>query len=231
MKSVLPNASAGVLLPLLLAVRLEAQPPAPSPVSRCSTGGAIARLAAGSVVGGWLGFVAAKIRVSDWDDNSGGAAAQRMRTRATIGGAAIGAAVTGILLHTKSCTVANRGIPIPRAGFEPITLEEIQKSGLNGNVYDLVYSRRRSWLNLRGVDTFTEGTITWTIEGRDYVFKGEPRLIVYLDEAKYGSAEQLRELSIMNVTEVRYYDGATATQKWGAGHMHGVIQVITTPQP
>jgi hypothetical protein len=52
--------------------------------------------------------------------------------------------------------------------------------------------------------------------------------MVYLDDAKLGSVDQLRELPVVGVNQVRYYDGAEATYKWGAGHIHGAIQVVTT---
>jgi len=180
------------------------------------------------VVGGWLGFVVAKIKVSDWDDASRGPDARRLQTRATVSGAVIGAAVTGLLLRTRSCTSGVPAKPIVRAGREPITQAEIERSGISGNVYDLVFARRRPWLSARGTDALTEGPVIWTIDGQPVQYQGESRLIVYLDNAKLGSVDQLRELPILGVNEVRYYDGPEATYKWGAGHIHGAIQVVTT---
>jgi hypothetical protein len=224
------RASAAALPLIMFGVDAQAQLPE-SGARSCSTSGSLARLAAGTAVGGWLGFVVAKIRISDWDDASRGPAAQRLRTRATISGAVIGAAVTGLLLHTRSCT---GGIPATRpvrAGREPITQAEIERNGLSsGNVYDLVYSLRRPWLNVRGTDALTEGPLNLTVDGQTYTLQGESRLIVYLDEAKLGTVDQLRELPVAGVNQIRYYDGSEATYKWGAGHIHGAIQVVTVAQ-
>jgi hypothetical protein len=211
----------------MFAVDAQAQLPA-SGARNCTTSGSLARLAAGSAVGGWLGFVVAKIRISDWDDAARGPDAHRLQTRATVSGAVIGAAITGLLLHTRSCTGGLPATRPVRAGREPITQAEIERAGVSGNVYDLVYALRRPWLNTRGTDALTEGPLNLTVDGETYVLQGESRLMVYLDDAKLGSVDQLRELPVVGVNQVRYYDGAEATYKWGAGHIHGAIQVVTT---
>ena len=68
------------------------------------------------------------------------------------------------------------------------------------------------------------------VDGQSIELDGEPRLMVYLDNAKLGSVEQLRTLPIGGVVAVRYFTGSEATYRWGAGHGHGVIQVLTSPQ-
>lgn len=198
----------------------------------CARGAAL-RGVAGGAVGAWLGFFAAKVRLSDWDEASHGPAAHRTKNRYTITGAAIGLAA-GTLLHIgTSCGRAARpaGPTISdQALHNPITAEEITRSGINGNVYELVYSLRRPWLNLRGIDALTEGPEILNVDGQSIELDGEPRLMVYLDNAKLGSVEQLRTLPIGGVVAVRYFTGSEATYRWGAGHGHGVIQVLTSPQ-
>jgi hypothetical protein len=182
------------------------------PASRCSGGSRLKRAGAGAALGAWLGFVGAKIKQSDWSDDSHSASAHRVRTQATVGGALVGAVIGGARLWGRSCNAQSPSAPVrslqpqPR---QPITREEIERFGLNGNVYDLVYSLRRSWLNVRGVETFTEV------------------LVVYLDNGRLGTVDQLRELPVVNVMGLRVYNAAEATYRWGSGHPYGAIEVLT----
>ena len=57
--------------------------------------------------------------------------------------------------------------------------------------------------------------------------KGEQsELLVYVDEARYGSVDQLASISASTIKEIRFFSPADATTKWGTGHAEGVIQVI-----
>jgi len=196
----------------------------------CASNNTLVRTAVGGTLGAWLGFVAVKIKMSDWNDASRGPAANRTRNNATIGGALVGAALANLLFRSHACgsempQVAEAAAP-PSAGRRPITAEEIERSGLNGNVYELVKSLRRSWLNFRGFDTFAEGP-----GSASTVVSEEPNLVVYLDNARLGTTTQLYSLPVSGVIGVRYYDAAEATYKWGAGHTHGAIQVLTVIDP
>jgi hypothetical protein len=196
----------------------------------CASNNTIVRTAVGGTLGAWLGFVAAKIKMSDWNDASRGPAANRTRNTATIGGAVVGAALANLLFRSHACgsevpQVARAAAPRSTAR-RPITAEEIERSGLNGNVYDLVNSLRRNWLNFRGFDTFAEGP-----GSASTVVSDEPNLVVYLDNARLGTTTQLRSLPVAGVIGVRYFDPAEATYKWGAGHTHGAIQVLTVTDP
>lgn len=213
---------------LCVSDRVGAQTPG---VERCYDGGRPVRAVVGASLGAWLGFVAVKIRLSDWNDGSRSAAAHRVRNQATISGALIGAALGSIRFRGSSCarhdarpaTDAN-----VRQVLRPITVDEIERSGINGSVYDLVYALRRNWLNVRGVDTPSEAPRVVTKEdGQEVLVPGEPRLVIYLDNARLGTISQLRDVSLVGVTGVRYFDGPQATFRWGAGHQHGAIQVLT----
>ncbi len=201
---------------------LQAQAPAPA----CASGGSrIVRSLVGGTIGGWLGFVGAKIHYSDWDDASHGEAAHRGRNQATIGGAVIGAAV-GALLHVgnSACKTAATD---KRMGREMITKDEITHSGQTGSVYDLVFAVRRNWLNLRGVDALTEGPETFNLDGKDVTLVFEPRLNAYVDNARVGSVDELKRIPVAGIQAVRYFDGPQATYRWGAGNQHGAIEVLT----
>jgi hypothetical protein len=196
----------------------------------CASNNALVRTAVGGTLGAWLGFVAAKIKMSDWNDASRGPAANRTRNNATIGGAVVGAALANMLFRSHACGsevphVAKARAPQSTA-HRPITVEEIERSGVNGSVYELVSTLRRNWLNFRGFNTISEGP-----SSASAVVSEEPNLVVYLDNARLGTTAELRNLPVAGVIGVRYFDPAEATYRWGAGHQHGAIQVQMVIEP
>lgn len=223
----------GLLAASMAAARPSlAQTPSPAvtTVANCSRGNPLLRASVGATLGAWVGFVAAKIKLSDWNDASRSTNAHRIRLQATIGGAAVGAAL-GAIGFRRSCYETPRlasDNTSPSKLHRPITLEEIQQSGISSSVYDLIYTLRRNWLNVRGIETFNEAPRTvQTTDGQEVTIPGEPQLVVYLDNARLGTLSKLRELPVPGVTGIRYYDGAEATFRWGSGHSHGAIQVLT----
>jgi hypothetical protein len=200
----------------------------------CSGGNRLVRSGVGVTLGAWVGFVAAKIKLSDWNDASRGAAANRTRNNATLAGAIAGLALANIHFGPSKCGSAaalagTPTAPIP-AARKPITADEIARSGVSTNVYDLVYSLRRNWLNLRGIETFSEAPRTIESGGVDVTIPGEPQLVIYLDNTRLGTVSQLRTLPVAGVLAVRYFDGPQATFKFGSGHSHGAIVVVTVPE-
>lgn len=197
---------------------------------RCSTIGSGLRTAAGAGLGAWIGFVVAKAKLSDWNEGSHSPAAIRQRNQITIAGAVVGAVVTHLAFRhpCRGAVGPFAGAGSESAGRREITLEEIQKSGVTGTVWDVVYSLRRTWLSTRGVSSINETPhYVHDEDGNERLVQGQPELIVYLDEMRLGSVNQLRQLPMAGVVAVRYYDPSQATFRWGAGHSRGAIQVIS----
>src|SRR6476646_5275707 len=69
----------------------------------CASNNTLVRTAVGGTLGAWIGFVAAKIKMSDWNDASRGPAANRTRNNATLGGAVVGAALANLLFRSHAC--------------------------------------------------------------------------------------------------------------------------------
>lgn len=110
-----------------------------------------------------------------------------------------------------------------------ITAAEIEKFGTGGSVHDLVHALRKSWLNVQ--QTSVRETPTITPQGKREALitpAGDAALLVYLDNIKVGEMDELRSMNIAGVVEVRYYNPAQAMRRWGSGHEHGAIEVITT---
>lgn len=109
-----------------------------------------------------------------------------------------------------------------------ITAAEIEKYGANGSVHDLVHALRRQWLNVQHMSIRETPTITAQGKsGARVTPAGDATLLVYLDRVRVGDIEALRSLPIAGVVAVRYYTAAEALRRWGSGHEHGAIEVLT----
>jgi hypothetical protein len=88
----------------------------------------------------------------------------------------------------------------------PITLEEIQRSGVTTTAYDLVQNLRPEWFHSR---------------------TGNP-IRVYLDEVRYGDdARSLAGLSVQNIRRIERIDSGRATARFGTGHLEGAFLVTS----
>lgn len=93
----------------------------------------------------------------------------------------------------------------------PITADEALDTGA-ANAYEVVQARRPNWLHRRGAHTAGGGT---------------DDIVVYLNDARLGGLESLRQVAAANVGEIRFYDAAAANYRFGRGHLNGAIQVVT----
>jgi hypothetical protein len=91
-----------------------------------------------------------------------------------------------------------------------ITREQMLK-GEYVTVYDAVAALRSSWLRTRGPDSFVLPSIVW----------------VYIDGTRAGGVEVLHNIQPSLINTVRFYDGPTATGRWGVDNGAGVIHVST----
>ena len=233
MKARFPARAAAILLVGLAPEVIAQGPPSPgtptvvpAASSSCLVGHTALGAATGGLLGAWLGFVTAKIRVSDWNDAARSASGIRMRNQSTIIGAALGLAVGSFVGHRGGCGTSAM-LPRTRLGQQAITSEEIAKSGQGGNVYDLVHSLRPTWLNTRG-QTLSEGAETYVLDGQAVTVQGTIHLGVYLDNARLGSIDDLKTIPVAGITGVRYYDAGEASMRWGLNNSSGAIQVTTT---
>ncbi|MEO7512271.1 MAG: hypothetical protein ABIZ91_10980, partial [Gemmatimonadaceae bacterium] len=79
------------------------------------------------------------------------------------------------------------------------------------NLYDLVRAVRPNWMRVKGTDSFNAPT---TVQ-------------VYMDNARIGGIEQLRSIGTATIYSVKYYDGITASARWGLDHGQGVIFIVS----
>jgi len=163
-----------------------------------------------AALGSGLGFFASQVSQSDWEEVPGQTQASRGLWAALGGG--LGFAV-GFSLPASGRSSPRDGLSIPAAGGRSVvTLAEIRDVSVD-NAYDIVRLLRPEWLRVRPPDQFGEiaaETIT-----------------VYLDDFRYGDIDSLHGVHVQSISSLRFIPAATATARWGTGHIMGVIQIIT----
>jgi hypothetical protein len=90
----------------------------------------------------------------------------------------------------------------------PITAEEVERSTTT-NAWDLVLITRPGWLRTRTQTTRRSA------------------IVVYVNNARMGDTQFLREINTADIERVEYLDSRTATFRFGQGHSEGVILVTT----
>jgi hypothetical protein len=93
-----------------------------------------------------------------------------------------------------------------------ITRDEILASRA-GNAYDAVSQLRPIFLRFHG-QTSVSGSDT-----------GYPK--VYLDRILFGDLSSLKSLDANSISEIHYYDGAAASNRFGLSNGSGAIEVIS----
>ncbi len=118
-----------------------------------------------------------------------------------------------LLALCAGCAPAGSSSPSgPRQDRNLLTQEQLRVSGYT-TVYAAVEALRSNWLRAKGPDSFTNPT----------------QVQVYIDDNQLGGVETLRAIQVNSISWVRYYDGMTASARWGLGHGQGVIYVSTSP--
>jgi hypothetical protein len=120
-------------------------------------------------------------------------------------------AMLGLCLTTAGCyPKASTGNPAPDRTV--LTEDQFADQGYN-NVYEVVAALRANWLNARGPDSFTSPT----------------QVLAYYDGMRVGGVETLKTMDVRPVVYIRYFDGVSATARWGLGHGAGVVYVSSHP--
>ena len=108
------------------------------------------------------------------------------------------------------------GSTVRRGGQNLITTEEIAASGAGmETAFDIVQRLRPTMLRPRA---------------SSFGVNNQPQqvpVVVYSDEVRLGTVENLRTIPATQVHEIRYISATDATQRWGTNHSSGAIQVIT----
>ena len=79
------------------------------------------------------------------------------------------------------------------------------------NLYEAIAKLRPDWLTSRGPTSVTNAA------------PSVPS--VFMNGTMLGKAEYLREMRVLDVTEVRYWEPGPASARFGMGHPRGVIEL------
>lgn len=67
----------------------------------------------------------------------------------------------------------------------------------------------------------------WLITRGQATLDGGEEIVVYYNNSRMGGPDALRRIQTGNIQEIRFYSASEAQFKWGSGHLHGAIQVVT----
>jgi hypothetical protein len=79
------------------------------------------------------------------------------------------------------------------------------------NLYDAINRLRPTWLSSRGPTSVTNSTPT--------------EVSVFMGGSLLGHADYLRQIRVLDITEVKYWDPGSASARFGMGHPRGVIEL------
>jgi len=110
----------------------------------------------------------------------------------------------------SACAGANTQATSQPSSRNRLTREQLASAN-TANLYDAISKVRPEWLSSRGPTSVTNSTPT--------------SVDVFMNGSMLGKAEFLKEIGVIDVTEVRYWDAASASARFGMGHPRGVIEV------
>ena len=93
-----------------------------------------------------------------------------------------------------------------------ISQEEIEASSAS-NVYDLIAQLRADFLKDRGPISIRTNQ--------------HERAVVFLNDQEYGILETMRNFPITRISEIRYYPGTEAVNRFGAQYGGGVVFLVS----
>ena len=107
-----------------------------------------------------------------------------------------------LLSLAVACATGHRGDGVRTRNVRaPISMDELETVSQYENAWEAVRRLRPRWLGVSPV---------------------------YLDNVRIGDSNALVDIPLAAVREIRYFNAADATTRWGTGHAGGAIEVITT---
>lgn len=106
---------------------------------------------------------------------------------------------------------ASTGGPDASSRFGEITAAEVKAATTTSDAYLLIQKLRPNWLRQRGVSSINNPS---------------PR-VVYMDNMRLGGLGSLRQIPVASIERIRFLDSREATQRFGTGHVNGVILIFS----
>jgi hypothetical protein len=118
----------------------------------------------------------------------------------------------GSTASTASTATAPAGRPNP----DVITAAEMAKS-TGQNAYEIIKELRPRFLQSRGA----------TAPGAGAYSRQPLDPVVYFDERRLGSFDELSQIVVSQISEIRHFNSSEATARWGTGHSAGAILILS----
>ena len=109
-----------------------------------------------------------------------------------------------------ACASATQQATSDKPGRNQLTRDQLTAANTT-NLYDAINKVRPEWLSSRGPTSVTNSTPT--------------SVDVFMNGSMLGRAEALKDIGVLDVTQVRYWDAASASARFGMGHPRGVIEL------
>jgi hypothetical protein len=109
-----------------------------------------------------------------------------------------------------ACSSATTQSGANRGTRNTLTQEQLATTNTT-NLYEAIEKLRPDWLTSRGPVSVTNTA------------PSVPS--VYMNGTMLGKADYLREMRVLDVTEVRYWEPGPASARFGMGHPRGVIEL------
>ena len=122
-----------------------------------------------------------------------------------------GLAALALVLAVTLSGCASGGATRARSGSGTTLTREQLTAANTDNLYDAITKLRPEWLTSRGPTSVTDATPT------------SPD--VYMNGSMLGKVDYLRQVRLLDVTEVKYWDAGAASARFGMGHPRGVIEI------
>jgi hypothetical protein len=117
-----------------------------------------------------------------------------------------------LALTALACSASRSGSSSgPRTRPDYIDAEEIRR-GQYSSAYDLIRNVRPRWMQARGPDSIVGP-------------RGEVQVLV--DDVRLGGVDRLREVPVIGIVYIQFFDPNTAAGRWGLGYGHGAIYIST----
>ena len=115
--------------------------------------------------------------------------------------------VAAMLIGCAGATTQSRS---ERGSGNLLTQQQLAATN-SDNLYDAIAKLRPDWLTSRGPSSVSDPTPS--------------AVSVFMNGTLLGKVDYLREMRLLDASEVRYWDAGSASARFGMGHSRGVIEI------
>jgi hypothetical protein len=124
----------------------------------------------------------------------------------------VGAVFACLLTACAVPAGTSQATPAGGGGQSRSVLTHAQLAATNSdNLFDAISKLHSDWLVTRGPTSVNDSSPS--------------SVSVYMGNTNLGKADALREIMVIDVAEVKYWDAGQAAARFGMGHPRGVIEV------